>query len=141
VKTVKNYLLQLKKSTAAGRKGFTLVEILIVLVIMSVLAAAIVPNLSKFVKEGTVGAANQERATVKNAVTAYVSQNQGSYPCSSQPTAGNPQAIITTSGTGIAPFMSSATIVGTYNIDINGEITGSSYSSLVWDITNHCWKK
>ena len=61
---------------------------LIVIVILGVLAAAIIPNLSKFVGSGTVGAANAELATIKTAVSAYAADYNGAYPTAANSTDG-----------------------------------------------------
>jgi type IV pilus assembly protein PilA len=68
------------KSFKKGQKGFTLIELLIVIVILGVLAAAIIPNLSKFIGSGTVGAANAELASVRTATAAYQTDHDGSLP-------------------------------------------------------------
>ena len=111
-----------------NQKGFTLIELLIVIVILGVLAAAIIPNLSKFVGSGNVGAANAELATVKTAVAAYVADNNGLYPCGSQPTGAgqtNGVAIVTAS---IQQYISAATLKGTYTVDNAGVVYVGTYS-------------
>lgn len=70
----------MKKFMKKGEKGFTLIELLIVIVILGVLAAAIIPNLSKFVSSGELGAANAELASVRTAISAYIADHQGNIP-------------------------------------------------------------
>ena len=77
---MKKLFTKITKSFHTGEKGFTLIELLIVIVILGVLAAAIIPNLSKFVGSGTVGAANAELASVRTAVSAYQADNDGKNP-------------------------------------------------------------
>jgi type II secretory pathway pseudopilin PulG len=102
------------------------------------LAAALVPNLGKFTQSGTVGVANAELATVRNAVSAYRADNETLYPCVDQPSESVAQTIVTDE---ITPYVNSATIVGTYTVDGNGIISGVSYPNLTWDTTNMIWMK
>jgi len=81
--------LIMKKFLRKGEKGFTLIELLIVIVILGVLAAAIIPNLSKFIGRGTVGAANAELASVRTALAAYMSDNDGAAPADGDVAADN----------------------------------------------------
>jgi general secretion pathway protein G len=130
--------MRIRKSFRNVEKGFTLIELLIVIVILGILATGFVPNLVMFTKSGTVGAANAELATVRNAVSAYRADNETLYPCVDQPSESVAQTIVTDE---ITPYVNSATIVGTYTVDGNGIISGVSYPNLTWDTTNMIWMK
>ena len=64
-----------------GEKGFTLVELLIVIAILGVVTAVVVPNISKFTGTGYVEAANAELSAVRTAVMVYYT-NHGECPTS-----------------------------------------------------------
>jgi len=63
-----------------GEKGFTLLELLIVVAILGILAAVLVPNLASFLGTGKVAAANTEVANVETAALAYYADNDGVWP-------------------------------------------------------------
>jgi type IV pilus assembly protein PilA len=50
-----------------GEKGFTLIELLIVVAILAIIAAVIIPNISRFMTTGQLAAANTEAEQVKTA--------------------------------------------------------------------------
>jgi len=132
---MKKLFTKITKSFHAGQKGFTLIELLIVIVILGVLAAAIIPNLSKFVGSGQLGAANAELASVRTGVSAYTADS---------PTGAVPAAVYTatTMQTLIATY-TSGTILGDYTVNADGTVTGvtSHRTGITWDTTNAKWQK
>ena len=54
-----------------GEKGFTLIELLIVVAILAIIAAVIIPNISRFMTTGQLAAANSEAENVKTAALGY----------------------------------------------------------------------
>jgi len=58
-----------------GEKGFTLIELLIVVAILGVLAAVVIPNVTRFVGAGKQEAAETELHNVQLAVTSMMLEN------------------------------------------------------------------
>ena len=59
------------KSLHRGEKGFTLIELLIVVAILAIIAAVIIPNISRFMITGQLAAANSEAEQVKTACLGF----------------------------------------------------------------------
>jgi len=59
-----------------GEKGFTLLEVLLIILILSILAGIVTANLSTFVTIGRVAAANTEVANVKTGAVGYMAENE-----------------------------------------------------------------
>jgi len=69
---VKKYWRRFARHFRYGNKGFTLIELLVVIAILGVLAAVVVPNVSKFMGKGKDEAGLTELHSVQTAVTALM---------------------------------------------------------------------
>jgi len=65
-------------------KGFTLVEILIVVVILGILAAIVVPQFTNAANEARQGNVETQTSTLENQLELYAAQNNGVYPTVAQ---------------------------------------------------------
>ena len=72
-----------RKLTGTSVRGFTLIEIMVVVVIMGILAALIVPKLMGRTDDARIIAAKQDIATVMQALKLYKLDNQR-YPTTEQ---------------------------------------------------------
>jgi type IV pilus assembly protein PilA len=125
---MKKLLQKVTKLYHTGEKGFTLIELLIVIVILGVLAAAIVPNLSRFVGSGNVAKANAELASVRTSISAYQSENGGALP-----TSGGTAGAVTLSL--ITGYIQGGLTGTAYGVDGNGNVTSATYDGMSFDGT------
>ncbi|MEO8599236.1 MAG: type II secretion system major pseudopilin GspG [bacterium] len=72
-----------RRLSAALQRGFTLIEIMVVVVIMGVLAALVVPKLMGRTEEARIAAAKQDISTIMQALKLYRLDNQR-YPTTEQ---------------------------------------------------------
>jgi general secretion pathway protein G len=61
-------------------KGFTLVEILIVVVILGILAAIVVPQFTNAANESRVGNVATQVSTIETQLELFAARNNGAYP-------------------------------------------------------------
>lgn len=62
------------------KRGFTLVEILIVVVILGILAAIVVPQFTNAANEARGGNVDTQQSTIENQLELWAARNNGIYP-------------------------------------------------------------
>ena len=63
-----------------SKKGFTLVELVIVMAVIALILSVVIPNLRGMQQEGQLTKAESELQTLKTAVTSYWRNNANVYP-------------------------------------------------------------
>ena len=61
-------------------KGFTLIELMIVIAIIGILSAIAVPKFADLIRKSNEGATRGNLATMKSAISIYYSENEGKFP-------------------------------------------------------------
>ena len=61
-------------------KGFTLIELMVVIVILGILSAVIAPRIPQFVDKAREGRTKGNLATLRSTLNIYYSDNEGVYP-------------------------------------------------------------
>jgi len=104
------------KRVLKDQSGFTLVEMIIVIIIMGILAAVIVPQIGTTSDDAKLSAVKQDLSSMRNAVEIYYSQHNSAYP-GARDVDGNPPADDTAAATAFVRQLTEYT-------DVNGDCVG-----------------
>jgi len=125
-----------------GERGFTLVELLVVLAIMAILVAIVVPNLAGLTGGARGTAAREELSIVQTAMDTLMSENEAVSVTAGSATAVGPYTQVTyyyvisidpgtgqeSTGPGTATLRLRTTSNGTYSWTSGGAVTQVSYA-------------
>ena len=116
-KIMKSYLKRIHRES----KGFTLVELLIVIAILGVLTAVVLPNVTGLVGEGETEAAKAELVAVQTAMDTMMAKNSLTSVTATSATS-NMSAF--PSGNALYPsYLRTGTTKGTYSCSSTGLVT------------------
>ena len=119
---MRKLLGKFRKHSRRGEKGFTLVELLVVVAILGVVAAIAIPNIGQFIGRGTEEAANTELHNIQLAVVAFQVENNGDIPATTNfPVADDMDDYI---------IGGVAALQGTYTLVSDGTVTQTAYPGL-----------
>ena len=114
--------------------GFTLVELLIVVIILAILAAIVVPQFASTTDDAKLASVDSTLSNVRGAIDLYYQQH-GAYPGSV--TAVPSAACAGTSGTGVATGGAGATAVTAFQDQLSLYTDAKGGSCSISDTTNH----
>jgi type IV pilus assembly protein PilA len=113
-----------------GEKGFTLMELLIVIAILGIIAAIVIPNGAGLMTSGRLNAAQTEAENVKTAATGYMGE-YGEWPDSSD-------------DVGFFFEGGTANLKATYQFGNDGiidSVSNQEWEGIHWDVSSQTWKR
>ena len=114
-----------------GKRGFTLVELLIVVGIIVALAAVIVPNVVQFGGKGTEGARASELSTVQTAMDTMLADKNITAVTATTAAPADFSSTIGTGSAALGGYMRSPTTTFSYCWTAAGKVTNKSGSTLL----------
>ncbi len=120
------------------RKGFTLVELLIVVVILGILAAVVVPQFTNATSEATAGNLKAQLSTLQNQIELYSARNNGGSPFAAAAGATSWDTLRNGGYIKANPInpASTATDKTTVGVTVTATDRGSTSYAWLWNTTN-----
>ena len=116
---------------ATGKRGFTLVELLIVVGIIVALAAVIVPNVVQFGGKGDEGARASELSTVQTAMDSMLADKNITAVTATTAATADFSSTICTGSAALGGYMRNPTTTYFYCWTAAGKVTNKSGSTLL----------
>ena len=74
--------MQMTKLKELSKKGFTLIELMIVVAIFGILAAIAIPKFAELIRKSSEGASKGNLGALRSAMSIYYGDMEGTYPAS-----------------------------------------------------------
>ena len=68
------------KTSGSGKRGFTLIELMIVVAIIGILAAIAIPKFAELIRKSNEGASKGNLGSIRSALSIYYGDMEGQYP-------------------------------------------------------------
>lgn len=123
-----------------AQKGFTLIELMIVVAIIGILAAIAIPQYQNYIAKSQVSRAMAETGAVKTAYETCLNDGKiAAKACDLGWTASNILTLTTpepdTDGTNKTELATNGTIVGTFSGNASADLVGTTPKTITWSRT------